>query len=289
MIFKGRGEGHLPRPFFMLLVLLLAAPSVWAEARGTVTEQAVVARVIDGDTLVLEDGRHVRIDGINALEIPHRAADNVRCLPSTRRAGPQDYAHDFGCDLTYAKEARALLERLTAHRNVQLIINPKRRNDRYSRLLAQVVVDENGHAVSVADALLEAGLAHVYPLSGQEIGTAHLLPLEEVARAQHRGIWKLPELQPTPADKAATQFGHYALIEGRVMDAAQRKGKTYLNFGPDYHTDFTVVIDKRDMKNFPGLDLLALKGKRVLVRGYLYEDYGPALRASNEGQITVLP
>ncbi len=268
--------------------LLLAAP-VRAEAQRTVTETAAVDHVIDGDTLVLADKRHVRIDGINALEIPHKAGDEVRCLPSTRRAVPADAAHDFSCDLTLAKAAKTLLHDLTADKPVTLTLNPERPTDRYGRVLAQVSVkDAAGKTISVAEALLTAGLAHVYPLSGQEIGTAQLLPFEEQARVQQRGIWRLPELQVTPADKAATQYGHYTLIEGRVLVAAKRKGKIYLNFGADYHTDFSVIIDKRDWKNF-AYDPLTLEGKHILVRGYLYEDYGPALRVTNDGQVSVVP
>lgn len=291
---SGRKSGSLLRPFsFVGALRLLAAgfvlassPAV-AEAQHIVSETAIVAHAIDGDTLALEDGRRVRVDGINALEIPHKAADAVRCLPSTRRSGAKD---DFGCDLTLARAAQKLLQTMTGGKPVTLRLNPARREDRYGRLLAEVwTKDAHGEESSVAAALLHAGLAHVYPLSGQEIGTAHLLPLEEEARAAKRGIWQLPELQPTDADRAATQYGHYALITGTVVQAAKVKTKIYLNFGADYHTDFTAVIDKRDWKNFSRVDLLSLTGKRVLVRGYLYEDYGPAMRLSNDGQISLLP
>lgn len=291
---QGRKSGLLLRPFSLAwplqglaLGLMLASGLVHAEAQRTVSETATVARTVDGDTLVLNDGRRVRLDSINALEIPHKAEDAVRCLPSTRRSGAKD---DFGCDLTLARAAQALLRDLTVDKTVTLRLNPDRREDRYGRLLAEVWVKvAHGEESSVAAALLRKGLAHVYPLSGQEIGTTKLLPLEEEARGAKRGIWQLPELQPTDAAQAATQFGHYALITGTVVQAAKVKTKIYLNFGADYHTDFTAVIDKRDWKNFSRVDLLSLTGKRVLVRGYLYEDYGPAMRLSNDGQISLLP
>lgn len=291
---RGRKSGLLLRLFSFigsLCVLasgfMLASSPATAEAQRIVSETAIVARAIDGDTLALADGRRVRLDGINTLEIPHRAEDAVRCLPSTR--GPK-IKDDFGCDLTLARAAQTMLNALTSGKTVTLRLNPARREDRYGRLLAEVwLQDEAGQERSVAAALLRAGLAHVYPLSGQEIGTTKLLRLEEEARAAKLGIWQLPELQPTDAAQAASQYGHYTLITGTVMQAAKVKTKIYLNFGADYRTDFTAVIDKRDWKNFPSLDVLALTGKRVLLRGFLYEDYGPAMRLSNDGQIRLLP
>ncbi len=288
----GSKSGWLLRPFFFVgticaLGLVLATSHVHAKAPSIVSETAMVARAIDGDTLALADGRRVRLDGINALEIPHRAEDAVRCLPSTRRPKISD---DFGCDLTLARAAQTMLNELTSGKMVTLRLNPARREDRYGRLLAEVwVKTPQGQEISVTEAVLRAGLAHVYPLSGQEIGTARLLPLEVEARNARRGIWQLPELQPTDAGQAATRYGHYALITGTVVQAAKVKTKIYLNFGTDYHTDFTSVIDRRDWKNFPNLDLAALTGKRVLLRGFLYEDYGPAMRLTNDGQITLLP
>jgi micrococcal nuclease len=275
-------------------LLLVGLSVVWplslavAAAPAPVIENGVVARVIDGDTLVLTDGRHVRLDAINALEIPHRPDDQDRCLPSTRRTEPR-FSQTFGCDLTLAQAARALLQTLTLGKPVRLQINPQRRDDRYGRMLAQLyVADSNGGSapeVMVTAALVQAGLAHVYPLSGQELEVAPLLALEAAARQAKRGIWALPELQVTPAEQAATQYGHYTLIAGRVLNVSQQKTRILLNFGADFHTDFTVLIDKRDWSRFQSVDLMGLAGKAVQVRGFLYEDYGPAMRLNNPAQL----
>lgn len=293
---QGCKINQILRPFSLvaLLAFCLCPVVAWAEATQFVEETAQVARVIDGDTLVLTDGRHVRLDAVNALEIPHRAGDEEKCLPSTRlKRTPQIHLgsdKDFGCDLTLAQAARSKLEQLTNGKTIRLQINPERRDDRYGRLLAQIIVkDAAGGDVSVAEQLLADGLVHVYPLSGQEMGTRHLLVLENKAREQKLGIWRLPELQVTPAAQAGTQYGHYALIAGRVVNAHKSKTKIFLNFGQDYHKDFSVSIDKRDWKNFSVMDVMALQNKTILVRGYLHEDYGPALRLTNEGQITLLP
>lgn len=269
----------------MFFLAIAAWPHMsWAEARQVVTETAVVERAIDGDTLVLTDGQRLRLDAVNALEIMHKPADLAKCLPSLRTGKSADY----GCDLTLARAAQQELQALTAGKTVKLLLNPTRREDRYGRLLAQVIVPgADGQEISVAERLLADGLVHVYPLSGREIGTSELLPIEARARAQKLGLWQLPDLQPTPPEQAQTRYGHYALIAGKVLSARKTKTMLQLNFGPEYRTDFTVQVDKRDWSKFKAVDLLALQGKRVLVRGYLYEDYGPAMRLTNDGQITV--
>lgn len=271
------------RPVLFLAVAIFSS-SAWAEARNTITETATVERAIDGDTLVLTDGQRLRLDAVNALEMMRKPDDLAKCLPSLRTGARSDY----GCDLTLARAAQRELQQLTAGKTVKLLINPSRREDRYGRLLAQVLVTgADGQEIAVTERLLADGLVHVYPLSGREIGTAELLKIEARARAQKLGIWQLPDLQPTPPERAQTRYGHYALIEGTVVSARRTKTAIQLNFGPEYRTDFTVQVDKRDWSKFKAVDLLGLQGKRVLVRGYLYEDYGPAMRLTNDGQLTV--
>ncbi len=271
------------RPVLFFATAFLPA-AAWAEARNVVEETATVERAIDGDTLVLTDGQRVRLDAVNALEIMRKPADLAKCLPSLRTGGRADY----GCDLTLARAAQHELQQLTAGKIVKLRINPQRRDDRYGRLLAQVLVTgSDGKVISVTERLLADGLVHVYPLSGREIGTSDLLPIEARAREQKLGIWQLPDLRPTPPEQAQTRFGHYALIEGKVLSAHRTKTAIQLNFGPEYRTDFTVQVDKRDWSKFRSVDFRALQGKRILVRGYLYEDNGPAMRLTNDGQIAV--
>lgn len=64
----------------------------------------------------------------------------------------------------------------------------------------------------------------------------------------------------------------------------------YLNFGADWRTDFTITIAARDLKLFEqaGLDLFALEGRTVRVRGWLDSYNGPAIEADHPEQIEVL-
>jgi hypothetical protein len=59
--------------------------------------------------------------------------------------------------------------------------------------------------------------------------------------------------------------------------------RTYLNFGQDWHTDFTVEIERKDKAAFAsaGIDLGALAAKRIRVRGWIEWRNGPMIRASH--------
>ena len=270
----------------ILLILLLAfAPCALHAEPASISESAQITSNPDGDTLLLTDGARIRLDGINALEIPHQPADIDRCLPSNRRPDPQGQK----CDLTLANEAKDLLRALAVGKNVRLQINPSRRTDRYGRVLAQIYVpDGHGGEIWAQEKLLAAGLAYVYPLSGRELDLPRMLDIEKTARAAERGIWRLPEMHPTPTERADTRYGHYAFIQGKVTNTAKIKNKIYLNFGADWHSDFTVMVERHDWKNFRDLDLLALKGKNLRARGFLHEDNGPMLRATNPAQLEII-
>jgi len=64
---------------------------------------------------------------------------------------------------------------------------------------------------------------------------------------------------------------------GLVLDVVVVKGRGYLNFGPDWRTDFTVAIAPADLRAFEaeGFDITALEGRFIRVRGWLKFFNGP--------------
>ena len=65
-----------------------------------------------------------------------------------------------------------------------------------------------------------------------------------------------------------------------------------MNFGPDYHKDFSVAIPLDDMKYFKKADIdpaSAYLGKRVRVHGYTEPVEGVEMRITHPAQIEVLP
>ncbi len=63
----------------------------------------------------------------------------------------------------------------------------------------------------------------------------------------------------------------YQLVEGTVLNVGEGGGRVYLNFTKDWRSDFTVSIERKDVAAFTkaGLNVRALAGKRIRVRGWL--------------------
>ena len=69
-----------------------------------------------------------------------------------------------------------------------------------------------------------------------------------------------------------------------------RSGRVYLNFGSDWRTDFTVRIDPADASRFEtaGMDLLALEGQVIRVRGWVQDENGPMIRVDHPERIELV-
>jgi len=253
-------------------VLVLAPGQVRAdnadEAVRTLADggQAVVAEIVDGDTVLLADGREVRLVGIQAPKLP-LGRRNFRKWP-------------------LADRARSALEALTRGRTVSLHYGG-RRIDRHGRQLAHLSL---GDGRWVQRILLSQGLARVYSFPDNRALVAEMLAAERTARAAGRGIWSDGFYAIRSPFGLERDLGTFQLVEGRVAAAARVRGATYLNFGADWRTDFTIVVRRQDRAAFDevGIDLLALEGRSVRVRGWLDKRNGPMITATHPEQLEVL-
>ncbi len=227
---------------------------------------ARIAVIIDGDTVALSDGREVRLVGIQAPK-----------LPLGRRAFRK---------WPLADRAKAALAALVEGRTVLLYYGGQR-VDRHNRQLAHLVLDDGRWVQRV---LLSEGLARVYSFADNRALVPEMLAAERTARAARAGIWGHPFYAVRAPGDAAQDIGTFQLVEGRILDAARVRGTTYLNFGADWRSDFTIVVSGRARAVFDaaGVDLLALKGRSVRVRGWLDKRNGPMIAATHPEQIEVL-
>lgn len=212
----------------------------------------------DGATLELEDGRVLRLAGLLAP-----------------RAGEPFFA-----------QARAGMEDLAAGRKVVVSGGPPRR-DRWDRLVVQAEDDTGRWLQGEA---LRRGLARVATWPDERARATDMLAAEAEARVAGRGLWAEPAYRPLRAEAVRARDGAFHLVEGRVVKVAETRGKTYLNFGADWRTDFTVVLDAASRRLFvaAGRDPATLEGRLVRVRGWLESWNGPLIEASHPEQIEVL-
>jgi micrococcal nuclease len=99
---------------------------------------------------------------------------------------------------------------------------------------------------------------------------------EAQARTANRGVWADKNLLRTP-ENAAQHIGAFHVVEGTITRIYEAKSATYLNFGDDWHSDFSITIPgkiRRSMKPF----LASVKpGDRIRVRGFITDENGPMI------------
>lgn len=125
-------------------------------------EIARVARVIDGDTIVLEDGRHVRYVGINAPEIAHEG-----------KAGQ-----------CYGEEAKTRNGDLVEKKEVRLVRDVSEK-DKYGRFLYFVFVGD----VFVEEVLVREGYARKMSIEPDKMRAKDIAEWEKEARSRRTGLW----------------------------------------------------------------------------------------------------
>jgi len=243
---------HVMRLFSVLVFLLSGfAGAVQADCKPQKSESVGIARVARDGALTLTDGRVLRLA---ALERPDGMAALAMWTDVIGKAG---------------------LARSTFYHG-------DKATDRYGQLQGLLVRD----GLWIDAALVRQGAARVRPRADMRFCVPELLKLEAEARAARRGLWaeaaNLP-LQATNVAGLAAREGQFVLVEGVVTDAVKRGRRLYLNFGPDWRTDFTVTVAPSDVRLFTDPRLKtksggpAMKGEHVRVRGVLTRYNGPEL------------
>lgn len=238
-----------------------AAPAI--ACGGEVLAQATVSSIIDGRTLLLSDGREVRLA---AIEVP----------PLSSTGGSEDGSGRLG------NAARAALDALTRDDQIALRradAGLDHNLDRYGRLVAYVYAQRDGVELFAQGALIEAGLARAAGRIDGKSCVEELLTAERTARASKLGLWGDPYYEILNADAPVdvlAQRGRFALVEGQVVSVRQSGATIYMNFGRRWSESFAVTISKRNERSFAaaGLDVMSLAGRRIRVRGWV-EARGP--------------
>jgi len=225
---------------------------------------AKVRAISDGRSLILEDGREIRLAGI---EVP--------LLPAAGESGP---------DAEAALAVRAALAAMVVDRTVEL--RPLRPHAR-----ARHVAGAEARR-SVAHEMLARGFARVAAHIGDRACAEELLAQERSARRAKLGLWSEPYYVIVAADSAAelsAARGRFTLVEGKVWSVRESAGTIYINFGPRWGQALTVTISKRDESGFTaaGVAPKTLEARRLRVRGWVEERNGPRIDATRPEQIEI--
>ncbi|HET8728601.1 MAG TPA: thermonuclease family protein [Alphaproteobacteria bacterium] len=253
----------------MAFLLLFALPAL-AEPEapsGLVHEEGgLVVEIVDGDTVLLDDGREVRLVGLQAPKLP------------LGRPGFTEWP--------LAEAAWSALSGLVLERRIDLAYGG-RRGDRHGRRLAHLIRDDG---LWVQGAMLAAGMARVYSFPDNRPAVSEMLAIERASRAARRGIWADPFYAVRRPAETHGLVDTFQVVEGRVLDAAEVRGRIYLNFGQNWREDFTVTIAPGDRRTFEeaGLEPAGWTGRRIRVRGWIGEYNGPVIDATHPEQVELL-
>ncbi|MGD0188131.1 MAG: thermonuclease family protein [Roseiarcus sp.] len=237
----------------LVLALALAQPA--SAACGVAAGTAKVAEVVERLEIRLDDGRLVRLAGLD--------------VPVSARGAPET-----------AAEARAFLASRLAGREVGLAAFAAK-PDRWGRILADLSLPEPvGGAASVASLLLSQGFARVRPEFETRGCVGERLAAERKARQSGLGLWSDPDysvLEAADVEGLAEWDGHFVLVEGVVRRVGVGRTRLYLDFGG--RDGFTVLVARKSQSAFQsaGVPLSALAGEKIRVRGVLDDRFGPRL------------
>lgn len=246
-----------------LLILSLVIPACgdskiyeWHDAKGTehysdtftVNAKVVdikpgyeffsVKKVYDGDTVQLDDGRKIRLLGINTPEIQHR--------DKQAEAGGQ--------------EAKDWLLGKILHKRVRLEFDTEK-TDKYGRTLAYLFT-ENNELINLS--LVRQGLATLSIYPPNLLYVNELMAAQEEAEKDKVGLWALADYAVIPVSRL-TEAGHigWTRLSGKITDIHTTARFIYLIFS----NQMDARIECQWLSLFP--DVNSYLGKTLEVRGWL--------------------
>jgi hypothetical protein len=232
-------------------------PSVAASCGSEIQDSGVVKAIIDARTLRLNDGRDVRLAGV---EVVAGASDDRRPTLAAL-IGRQVILRGDGDD-----------------------------PDRYGRQSAFIYLEPS--ASSIQSELLERGEALALGDVADKTCAAELATAEAAARQARRGTWANSSViknVENPVD-ILTRIGQFTVVEGKVLSVRQAGGTVYINFGQRWTRDFAATISRRMIPYFEaaGVAPVSLENRRVRIRGWVERRGGPRINVLRVGQIEVI-
>lgn len=221
----------------MFCPLAPAVASSCSPSNTSLAQSVTIAKVVDGDTLKLTDGRRVRLAAINT---PEKARPNQLGQPLANEAtqAAKQWA-ERGSATLYIADSKA---------------------DKHDRVLGYVFVAGK----SLAEELIEQGLAARVAKRGSLMLDDCLQWVERRARTNKRGIWSGHPFITT-AKLLDTGSGGFHIVRGKINKIIQKRSGTVLVL------DHKLSVYLRT-EVFEQLPFKAAVGRTIEARGWLVPD-----------------
>lgn len=204
-------------------------------------EVGQIAHIIDGDTVVLTDDRHVRLVGINTPEIDHK-----------------DLQHETG-----ALEARKFLVSLTGRHSFIYLYYDAETEDRYQRVLAHLFLPDG---INIQAEILRRGMAVPLTLPPNLAFLDCYQSAAQQARSNDQGLWKLPAYQVIPVTEIQpAHIGHFVQVSGTVMSTKRTTASLWINLG----RELSLRLKSTHLHYFDSGIEHQLIGKDIIAKGKL--------------------
>lgn len=219
------------RSFFLVFLLgLLSCSSPTSHQDKNLKEKNYfftrVEKAIDGDTIIISGGRHLRYLGIDAPEVRVRVEEKFIYKPAP-----------------FALKAKKRNHQMVQGKKVRIEFD-KEKEDKYSRLLGYCYVDK----VLVNAQLVREGLAVVSHKAPNVKYRKFLIKAQNEAKRNKRGIWSLAAISPSSAYK---YFQEIRPLKARVVKTEETYPGVFLYFSSNKEKNyFYVFIPKSSLPFF---------------------------------------
>jgi len=213
-------------------------------------QSVTVRKVIDGDTVLLADGRHVRLIGINTPEIAHQGGRG--------RAG--------NAAEPLATQAQQALRSLVVGKPVRLQLGVLA-VDHYGRSLGRLFT---ASGESVEAQLLRQGLGFVVIKAPDFRYRDCVIDAARAARQRSLGVWREPYYLPRDAQAIRQSDTGFRRVRGVVSKVELRRKQLWI----ELRGSVALQVTAKNVARFNMREMAALKGKTIETSGWMTAQSG---------------
>lgn len=197
--------------------------------------------VVDGDTLLLSDGRKVRVIGANTPELGYGGKAGQPLGSEAKTAVTTFFQRGAPVGLQIGQDSA----------------------DRYGRLLTHVFRSDG---ISLAEYLIASGLAWHLAIPPNDRYWQCLRQLEAVARKQSLGVWSHSEYVPKPVRPLSSADSGFQRMQGVVQSVNRSNTGWWLHMG-----DLAIRLQDRDLVYFDEVDPHRWLHQTLTIRGWVID------------------
>jgi len=253
------------RPLFLVIT---AFTGFFVSGIALADAELSPAGAINGKSFTLVSGDTVRLAGLEAPNVEEKA----------------DGMHSARLGEPLGEEAKAALHALLAGHKLR-IDSVSTGRDRHNRMLGQVYRDDG---LWIQGEMLKEGWAMVYSFPDDNADVVKkMLALEHAAQTEKRGIWANPYFRIITPEETPQFVNRFKIVEGKILSVHDYHGHIYVNFSEHWKGNFALFISRKYADAFAPLNLPALVGKTIRVRGWIDYHAAPVINLTHPAQIEV--